>query len=125
MSSCMRYPRLRPAFENICNGYGFPKLYRYINLSQVDVYFRFDQLHLIPAIVTKLLQLKNIALETVVKAETSIIEVMESRRRRQPMPPHHGSQMTRTGCLVKERRYLAIANLLFDTCGIIYCEVWS
>ena len=48
-----------------------PKVYRMINVAKVKLFVNLDQIFLLPRILAHLMCLKNIALETALKIETS------------------------------------------------------
>ncbi|KAI8337826.1 hypothetical protein EDC96DRAFT_346174 [Choanephora cucurbitarum] len=64
-----------------------PKLYRMIRIAKVKLFRSMEELHFLPQIIFCLMQLKNIALETALKAETSSIEAAENGHRNAPIPP--------------------------------------
>ncbi|CEG69476.1 hypothetical protein RMATCC62417_05543 [Rhizopus microsporus] len=64
-----------------------PKLYRMVKASKVKLFRNVEELYFLPHIVTSTVQLKNIALETTMKVESSITEAAENNHRNSPMPP--------------------------------------
>ncbi|KAG1520862.1 hypothetical protein G6F46_009038 [Rhizopus delemar] len=62
-----------------------PQLYRFRKFSEVDLCFTLSQLDSLPTIVLRLLQLKNVDLETVIKSETAILSNTENMH----IPPKH------------------------------------
>ncbi|KAG2206919.1 hypothetical protein INT45_001264, partial [Circinella minor] len=66
-----------------------PQLYRFRKNSEVDLCFALSQLDSLPAIVLRLLQLKNVALETAIKSETTILSNTENMHRSPHIPPKH------------------------------------
>lgn len=63
-----------------------PKLYRMVKVSKVKLFRNVEELYFLPHIISSIVQLKNIALETSTKAELSIIKAAESNHRNTPIP---------------------------------------
>ncbi|KAG2211133.1 hypothetical protein INT46_004509 [Mucor plumbeus] len=63
-----------------------PKLYRMVKTSKVKLFRNLEELYFLPHIISSIVQLKNIALETSKKAELSIIKAAENNHRSPPIP---------------------------------------
>ncbi|KAG1040106.1 hypothetical protein G6F43_012355 [Rhizopus delemar] len=66
-----------------------PQLYRFRKFSEVDLCFTLSQLDSLPTIVLRLLQLRNVVLETAIKSETAILSNTENMHRGPHIPPKH------------------------------------
>ncbi|KAI8641965.1 hypothetical protein BD408DRAFT_345156 [Parasitella parasitica] len=64
-----------------------PNMYRMTKLSEISLHENIEQYILLPKIIIKLLQLKNIAVETVSEAESSILFAAKTTHRRLATPP--------------------------------------
>ncbi|KAI8077020.1 hypothetical protein BDF21DRAFT_384817 [Thamnidium elegans] len=64
-----------------------PYTYRMVKLSKVTLCRNIEELHLLPAFISKLIQVKNITLENVKKAEDCIITANSSMHRQPCNPP--------------------------------------
>ncbi|CAO3664867.1 unnamed protein product [Rhizopus stolonifer] len=64
-----------------------PQTYRMIKLSKITLCRNIAELHLLPVFISRLIQIKNIALENVKKAEDGIISANNSTHRQPCNPP--------------------------------------
>ncbi|KAI8983576.1 hypothetical protein BDB01DRAFT_698700, partial [Pilobolus umbonatus] len=66
-----------------------PKVYRMINAAKIKLFRNLDQISLLPSILTHLICLKNIALETALKIEKTTLSGCTTLKRTAPCPPLH------------------------------------
>ncbi|KAI9007858.1 hypothetical protein CLU79DRAFT_777633 [Phycomyces nitens] len=64
-----------------------PKVYGMINIAKSKLFGDLDQITLLPTLISHLMSLKNIALETAYKVETAFVSTHANLKRPAPTPP--------------------------------------
>ncbi|KAI7895876.1 uncharacterized protein EV154DRAFT_297821 [Mucor mucedo] len=68
-----------------------PQLYAMIRTSKVSLFRSLDEIYSLPRVISCIVQLKNIALETVIKTESSIVNALDRSTKSPLAPQRHGS----------------------------------
>ncbi|KAG2200991.1 hypothetical protein INT47_006535, partial [Mucor saturninus] len=68
-----------------------PQLYAMIRTSRVSLLRSLDEIYSLPRVISCIAQLKNIALETAIKAESSIVNALDRSTKPPSAPQRHGS----------------------------------